>query len=227
MTWIKICGITNFEDAQTAVEAGADALGFVFYEKSPRRVDVATAREIIARLPERVEKVGVFIGESGPDISEMADMAGLTALQLYFGDGSISRTTVRDPHSRSPKKIFGVIPVQTFLDDQGRFEGFAFFTEPGNSIEGILFDSGNSQVPGGTGKTFDWEQMAPMLAGLNDHLRVIVAGGLNPANVAQAMRILRPWGVDVASGVETRPGKKDPDKVRAFISAVREADRVH
>lgn len=227
MTWVKICGITNLEDAQTAVDAGADAVGFVFYQKSPRRVDVETARQIIAKLPERVEKVGVFIGESEPDIWEMADMSGLTALQLYFGDGPISRTRVRDLHLQSPKKIFGVIPAQMFFDDRERFEGFGFFKEPGNSIDGILFDSGNSQVLGGTGKTFDWEQMAPTLTGLNDHLKVIVAGGLNSANVAQAMRILHPWGVDVCSGVEAGRRKKDPDKVRAFISAVREADRVH
>lgn len=221
MTWIKICGITNLEDALTAVEAGADALGFVFYEKSPRRVDVETAREIIAKLPERVEKVGVFVDESLEDVRELADRSCLTGLQLLSQGGSLSAAGLR---ASSVKRILTVFPVKALFN--GEFEG-GFFGKSENSIDGILFDSGSMQLPGGTGQAFDWAEMAPVINSFNGLVKTVVAGGLNPTNVAEAMRILHPWGVDVCSGVEARHGKKDPQKVKAFISAVREADRVH
>jgi phosphoribosylanthranilate isomerase len=227
MTWVKICGITNLEDAMTAVEAGADALGFVFYEKSPRRLDVETAREIVARVPEGVEKFGVFVDGSPEQIRELADQVGLTALQLHRTGISAKQGTVRDVRSFSSRKIFSVWPVPLLFDEEGRFEGVMWFQETGSEIDGIFLDSGNSKTPGGTGRVFDWTKIASDLLWLTKTFKVVVAGGLNSSNVADAMRILCPWGVDVASGVEARPGKKDPEKVKAFIAAVRAADNVH
>jgi phosphoribosylanthranilate isomerase len=137
------------------------------------------------------------------------------------------RPSARDLRSSSIRTIFAAIPAQLLFGESDEFEGFEYFKEPGNTIDGILFDSGGKQTPGGTGKMLDWAKMAGITAGLNNDLKVIVAGGLNSTNVGDAMRILHPWGVDVASGVEARPGKKDPEKVKAFIAAVREADKVH
>jgi phosphoribosylanthranilate isomerase len=227
MTWVKICGITNLEDAMIAVDAGADALGFVFYERSPRRINAESAREIIARVPEGVEKFGVFVDGSPEQICELADQVGLTALQLHRTGISAKQGAVRDARSSSQRKVFSVWPVPLLFDEEGRFEGVMWFQETGSEIDGIFLDSGNSKTPGGTGRVFDWAKIASDLPWLTKTFKVVVAGGLNPANVGDAMRILHPWGVDVASGVEVRPGKKDPEKVRAFISAVREADKVH
>lgn len=227
MTWIKICGITNPEDACTAVDAGADALGFVFYEKSPRKVDPETVRQIIQRIPARIEKVGVFVGMPAPEIREIADTAGLTALQLHPGSNPMSRIPVHDLLYEPAKKIFAVVTAQSLFQEQSKPEGSGFVEDQGKSIDGLLFDSGNAQTPGGTGKVFDWQKVASTVASFSDHFKIIVAGGLNPENVKEAMRILSPWGVDVCSGVELCSGKKDPGKVRAFIAAVHDADRIH
>ena len=215
MTWVKICGITNLEDALNAVEAGADALGFVFYEKSPRKVDVETAREIVAKLPERVEKVGVFVNQIEDSICDVADRVGLTSVQMHGDD--------EDPHvadlvvARRPqlKVVVGISMLRH------RPEGWAMMWRPDLGFA-FLLDSG-----GGTGQTFDWDKGTSAIEIIKHLGPVVIAGGLNPTNVADAMRMLRPWGVDVASGVEARPGKKDPEKVKAFIAAVREADKVH
>ncbi len=215
MIWVKICGITNLEDALTAVEAGADALGFVFYEKSPRKVDVETAREMVAKLPARVEKVGVFVNQLEDSICAVADKVGLTAVQLH-GDDEDPQVTDLLIERRPELKVMVAISM---LRD--RPEGWAMRWRPDLQFA-FLLDSG-----GGTGKTFDWEKGRSATEIIQHLGRVIIAGGLTPANVAEAMRILHPWGVDVASGVEARPGKKDPEKVKAFISAVREADQVH
>jgi len=214
MTWVKICGITNLEDALTAVKAGADALGFVFYEKSPRSIDVETAREIVAKLPERVEKVGVFVNQIEDSICDVADRVGLTSVQMHGDD--------EDPHvadlvvTRRPRlKVVVAISMLRY-----RPEGWAMMWRPDLGFA-FLLDSG-----GGTGQTFDWEKGREAIEIIKHLGPVIIAGGLNPKNVPDAIRILQPWGVDVASGVEARPEKKDPDKVRAFVAAVREADRV-
>lgn len=222
MTWVKICGITNLEDALTAVDAGADAVGFVFYEKSPRNVGVQTVREIVAKLPEHVEKLGVFVEESVAHIQETADRAGLTGLQLYHCEAPGKHVGNLNTADRD---IVLVLSASALLDDRGEFGG-GFFAIPSKG-ERILFDAGNALVPGGTGQTFNWAKMMAAIKWLNGQVKTIVAGGLNPANVSEAMRLLNPWGVDVASGVEASPGKKDPEKVRAFIAAVREADKLH
>lgn len=215
MTWVKICGITNLEDALTAVEAGADALGFVFYEKSPRKVDVETAREIVTKLPDSVEKVGVFVDQSEPSICETAEAAGLTAVQLHGDDQD---PYVADLVIRRRPRTKILVGISMLRDQPGGWasmwsadKGFVF-----------LLDTG-----GGTGNVFDWEKDQKSVQIIKHLGPVVVAGGLTPTNVAEAMRILHPWGVDVASGVEARPGRKDPEKVRAFLAAVREADQVH
>jgi phosphoribosylanthranilate isomerase len=219
MTWIKICGTTNLEDALLAVEAGADALGFVFYEKSPRYIDPTKAREIIERLPATVEKVGVFVGNSvNPSILHRA---GLTAIQLH----SLTPTSKRmlAEMSAISKMVFIVLPADRIF--RGRLGGFRWRSEAKDRVRAIVLDSATPKKPGGTGIPFDWHEAAPILAALDDDFKFVVAGGLNPSNVTEAIRILNPWGVDVVSGVESTPGKKDPGKVRAFISAVRQADK--
>jgi phosphoribosylanthranilate isomerase len=218
MTWVKICGMTNLEDALVAVEAGADAVGFVFYEKSPRRISVEAARKIVERLPPKVEKVGVFVNEVEDTLCDLADRAGLTAIQMH-GDNE-------DPHvadlvvAKRPKlKVLAAISMS-----QENPDGWAMMWLP-DVVHAFLVDSGDSSKPGGTGKTFDWSTTRPRLENIRKLGRVVAAGGLTPENVGEAIGTLRPWGVDVASGVEARPGKKDPEKVRAFVRAVREFDR--
>jgi phosphoribosylanthranilate isomerase len=218
MTWVKICGMTNLEDALVAVEAGADAVGFVFYEKSPRCVSVETAGEIVAKLPSKVEKVGVFVNEPPERVSAMADDAGLTAVQFH-GD------EYRSPERYSVGgKIFFSLPVVEILRDmRGQSGIFGLPRLP--KIAGILLDSGTQELRGGTGKTFAWGEAYPFVSVLKRLHPVVIAGGLTPSNVGWSAGFLKPWGVDVASGVEARPGKKDPEKVRAFVKAVREIDR--
>jgi phosphoribosylanthranilate isomerase len=212
MTWIKICGTTNLEDALTAVEAGADALGFVFYEKSPRKIDPESAREIVKNLPPNIERVGVFVNEPVERILSTAAQVGLTAAQLHGAD-SRNPEFIEALKIGRDLKLFLVLSAAE-IGDEWKVNG-----EPG--ISAVFFDSGTPQLPGGTGKTFDWKTAAPGIQTISEKVKVVVAGGLNPTNVADAIRILKPWGVDVVSGVESRPGKKDPLKVRSFINAIR------
>jgi phosphoribosylanthranilate isomerase len=217
MTWIKICGMTNLEDALVAVDAGADAVGFVFYEKSPRCVSVETARRIAEKLPEGVEKVGVFVGVSSI-VAGVSKEAGLTVAQIYLH----ARSTLPDEYlTNMPCRVIPAISPGAVGGNE--LCGFRVSDEVRNRVVAALIDSGNSERPGGTGKRLDWHAMAALAcrAGIN----LIVAGGLRPDNVGEAIEILKPWGVDVVSGVEASPGKKDPEKVRAFVRAVRDADR--
>ncbi len=214
MTWIKICGITNTEDALTAVEAGADALGFVFYEKSPRKVDPETAAALISQLPPSVEKVGVFFNHSERSIHDVVDQAGLTAIQLH-GDAEDPQVADLVTTSHPELKVLPAIPM---LDP--RPESWAMMWSP-ESVYAFLADSG-----AGSGRPFDWSATRDAVETMARRSRVAIAGGLNSHNVAEAIAILHPWGVDVSSGVEARPGKKDPAKIKAFIAAVRNADQV-
>jgi len=259
MTWIKICGITNREDALAAVEAGANAVGFVFYEKSPRRVAAAIARAIIADLPLAIEKVGVFVNDTVDHVLEVVHETGITAVQLHGDeDKEFSRALFHGLAIGSRRPIiFRSCPAQIF--DTPAEQGVGWdpvavgLVEPDEAykgkrvhrihvaedgdlflethgfrpgvITGVLLDSSTAGKPGGTGQTFDWERVQPWAGVINSIGKLIVAGGLNPGNVQEAIHILRPWGVDVASGVEREPGKKDPRKVRAFIQAVRETER--
>jgi phosphoribosylanthranilate isomerase len=249
MTWVKICGITNLEDALVAVDAGADALGFVFYDKSPRKVDVQTVREITSKLPDNVEKVGVFVGDTGQTLPAI-EHAGLTGIQLHL---SFERVGDQEKEygsglRRKQLRVFQALSMKAILDDQRVFKGlvrsFETFHRNGHYDGGPLkkqngrtakvqipigpfffLDAGTPSQPGGTGKTFDWKAAAPLVNSMRKNVYVVIAGGLNPSNVTTAIDTLHPWGVDVSSGVEAKPGKKDPEKVRAFVQAVRTAEK--
>jgi phosphoribosylanthranilate isomerase len=235
MTWVKICGMTNLEDALVAVEAGADAVGFVFYEKSPRCVSVETVREIVGKLPETVEKVGVFVNVAENDWAQIVGAAKLTAVQHYMpldpDVGSHQRRAADRTVFQVVPRFYLGIPLGLFVD-AGAIEDLArdferLGAELGkNGLDAWFLDSGGAGMPGGTGKTFDWAKAAPLALEITrSGQSAVIAGGLNSENVGEAMEILQPWGVDVVSGVEARPGKKDPEKVRAFVKAVRDFDR--
>jgi phosphoribosylanthranilate isomerase len=225
MTWVKICGITNLEDALTAVDAGADALGFVFYEKSPRYVGPEAAREIIKQLPEGVERVAVFAKASADEVTAMAMSSGTTAAQVYVdveapeGGAECAYCFEQLPRRNPPIKLIPVLSMQ-----RERPEGPAMMWNP-DAIHAFLLDSSSDGQPGGTGRPFDWAAKEPATKVIKSLANMIIAGGLTETNVAEAMHILKPWGVDVSSGVEADPGRKDPQKVRAFIRAVRQADK--
>lgn len=225
MTWVKICGTTNLEDALLAVDAGADALGFVFYEKSSRHVDVETVREIVRELPEKVEKVGVFVDQTAADIRGIVGQTNLTAVQLHRTTAvarDIPLVTQETAEQRfGASKLIAVVPGEKLANG-----GFLVADETRKQLYAVLIDSGSPLKPGGTGKPFGWnEETRGMLQAISFVVPVIVAGGLSSTNVGEAMALFQPWGVDVASGVESRPGKKDPDKVRAFVQAVRRAEK--
>ena len=210
MVWVKICGTTSLEDAQAAVDADADALGFIFAE-GPRRVAPLVARDIVRSLPERIEKIGVFVNETVERIREIALETGLTAVQL---SGYRSLDVLAKLKTEPGLQLIPVYRMPTVPDselfDFGRFDR-------------VLFDTAVEGKHGGSGRTWDWESGKAAIALLNGHVKVVVAGGLTPVNVADAVRILHPWGVDVSSGVECEPGKKDHEKVRAFVNAAKNA----
>jgi len=222
MTWIKICGITNFEDAQTAINAGADALGFVFYDKSPRRVEVGAAQNIVRELPNQIEKVGVFVDADADTIQETASHVGLTAIQLH-GQDSIDDVWL---DSRPLQERLGVSRLILAVPGDRLKQGGVLITDRAREeVFALLLDAQSDGNFGGTGVTFDWLGTRGMVQIISLKIPVIVAGGLTASNVADAIRILKPFGVDVSSGVEASPGKKDPEKVRTFIQAARAADK--
>jgi len=210
-----------------AVDAGADAVGFVFYEKSPRYVTVEAVRGIVKKLPEEVEKVGVFVGAAAEAVVEMSNAAGLTAAQVYPDSNGELPALSEEFFRKVQCDVIVAMPARVLegLRDN-KNGGFLLSCKALNRILAILVDSGNAQCPGGTGEKFDWELASGIRDVMNRNgVRMIVAGGLKPENVSEAIEILQPWGVDVVSGVEERPGKKDPEKVRAFVKAVRDFDR--
>ena len=203
MTRVKICGITNVEDALQAVEAGADALGFVLYDKSPRFVRPLEVRKIIAHLPPLVTTVGLFVNEPVPQIRRVMAAARLDVVQLH-GDEMPVQCLIE------PLRVIKALRVK----DAASLEGAAHYP-----VSALLLDAWCDQAYGGTGKQFDW-QLAKQLAGQR---RLILAGGLTPDNVTAAVRLVKPYAVDVSSGVEKAPGKKDHQKVTDFICQVRSA----
>jgi phosphoribosylanthranilate isomerase len=251
MTWIKICGMTNLEDALTAVEAGADAVGFVFYEKSPRNISVEAVREIVEKLPEGVEKIGVFV--DGPEVNPLKVLLdiGLSGTQTYpsaeGGEQMISHFVDLGPRPDPAKharfltaKFLTPLSMKIIGESEEEIQKLAanfaelgknrskkdFASERGTAT--VVLDSGDLRQPGGTGKTFDWHKAVPIAEGMRQGgVKLVVAGGLTAENVAEAIGILKPFGVDVVSGVEARPGKKDPEKVRAFVRAVRNAEKIY
>jgi phosphoribosylanthranilate isomerase len=193
---VKICGITSPEDALLAVSAGAFALGFNFHVASPRYVEVDRARAISAALPPGVWRVGVFVNRPRREVDEIAASAGLTALQFhgdeppeYCRGWRLTVVKAARVRTRADVERLAAYPVELMLVDA--------------YVEG---------VHGGTGERFDWS----LLRGI-DRTRLVLAGGLTPENVAAAVRTVRPFAVDVASGVEARPGIKDPEKVKQFV----------
>ncbi len=202
---VKVCGITNLEDAQAAVEAGADALGFVCYRKSPRFVDAEVIRAIVSELPPFVLPVGVFVNEEQKVVRDLLDRCGLVLAQLHGDETAAYCESLGRP-------VLKAIRLQSRSDflALAEFKGRAL-------VRGILVDAFSDAAYGGTGHRVDWN----LAAEASQLGRVILAGGLTPENVGEAIKIVRPYGVDVSSGVEANPGRKDHAKVRAFIKAAK------
>ncbi len=201
---IKICGITNAQDAQVAVEAGADALGFVFYSKSPRCIEPPVAKRIIAQLPPFVLSVGVFVNQEQETIRHIYDECGLAFAQLHGDETSTFCESLGRPVLRALR-----------LQDRGSLLALAEY-KGRMAVRGFVVDAFSSDTYGGTGQTVDWT-LAREVA---KSAPILLAGGLTPNNVQEAIQQVQPYGVDVSSGVEESPGKKDPAKIRAFTQAV-------
>jgi phosphoribosylanthranilate isomerase len=215
--WVKVCANTSLEDAQLAATAGADAVGFVFAE-SVRRVSVEQVRAITSHLPEAVAKYGVFVDAGVEEIAATIKECGLTGVQLHASqDAALARNLRELFPAVDGRARLGIVRVIHYGGDLAERLHEA---QQDDAIDAVLVDSRTATLLGGTGQRFDWQQARGNLACVAG-LRLVVAGGLNPDNVAEAVETLRPWGVDVATGVEASPGKKDPAKVRAFIENAR------
>jgi phosphoribosylanthranilate isomerase len=213
--WIKICANTSLADAELAVAAGADAVGFVF-APSPRRVTADQVREIAPRLPSTVEKIGVFVDSPIDAIVDIVRNCGLTGVQLHAGMDLKLPAQLRAEFGLG-LRILHVLHYGPEAQEQ------AAALAQDRSIDAVLVDSKTALAVGGTGVAFDWEAARKTLFVPGAQKRLIAAGGLNPQNVARAIATLTPWGVDVASGVEAVPGKKDGAKVLAFVTNARAA----
>jgi phosphoribosylanthranilate isomerase len=203
MVRIKICGITNLADALLAAELGADALGFIFYSKSPRKVTPDAAQEIIKRLPPLVLSVGVFVDEEAAVVQELAGRLGLDWVQLHGAETpnycrSLGRRVIKAFRVRDENSLLELEPYR-------------------GAAQAFLLDTYKPGQMGGTGETFNWD----LARRARTYGPIILAGGLTPENVARAMELAQPQAVDVASGVEAAPGKKDPEKLRNFFAALR------
>jgi phosphoribosylanthranilate isomerase len=222
--WVKICGTTTLEDARLAADAGADAVGFVF-APSPRRV---TASELSAMPLEKLgdaRRVGVFVSEGCEEIAYDIRAAQLTGVQLHGELKFAAIDQLRDEFGDDLLIIQSLHwPAEGISPGTERHLRAALLAivEHGGA-DAVLVDTKTPKASGGTGVTYDWERAREVLLEAGGDLRLIVAGGLNAGNVADAIRTLRPWGVDVASGVEAAPGSKDPEKVRAFVREARTA----
>lgn len=201
MTLIKICGITNLDDALAAVAAGADALGFNFYKPSPRYVTPRAAREIIDELPDSVLSVGVFVNEPMEQLKTIAEESGIAALQLH-GDESpeYCRELATDRY------VIKTLAVAR-EDDLKSIETY--------EVEAIMLDTRDSRLRGGTGKVFDWSLASQV------RQKLFLAGGLSPENVANAIETVRPYAVDACSALEDTPGKKNHERMRQFVTVAR------
>ncbi len=217
--WIKICGNTTLEDVQLAVAHGADAVGFVF-ASSPRQVTAEVASKIIEQLPGTLEKYGVFVDANFDAIVNTVRVAGLTGVQLHAADETGLAARLRKHFAESEQEIR---ILQVLHYDAESFHKQLHHMRAHSAVDAVLIDSRTATKVGGTGLAFDWNAARESFAREAPHSRLIVAGGLQPENVAQAIATLQPWGVDVSSGVESQPGRKDPARVAAFIQAARSA----
>lgn len=204
---VKICGITNWPDARRAIEAGCDALGFNFYPRSPRYIAPEAAAKIRARLPREIAAVGIFVNEPAKLVAELAGKLRLDFAQLH---GEETPAVARSVGRAAP--VIKAFPVGARFSAAriGRYPAAAFLLDAPRAANGLR---------GGTGRSFDWS----LARAAARYGRIVLAGGLTPENVAEAIRAARPAAVDVASGVERAPGQKDPRKLRAFLDAVASA----
>jgi len=208
MRWIKICGITNLEDAERAVSLGTDALGFVFAE-SRRRIEPEEAKRIIAALPRKVEKIGVFYNQDLSEVRRIGEYCRLDYFQLH-GEESMEYC-----RALAPGRIIKGIRVRK-PEDSANYE--RYFTV--KNVERILLDSFVEGNPGGTGERLNWRDWQEKL--LQIPLPVIIAGGINKDNLIELQRELKPWGIDLSSGVEQAPGKKDKKKLEELFALYKE-----
>lgn len=210
-TRIKICGITNPEDAVHAARLGVDAIGLVFYESSPRNVDLDQASTIVNALPPFVTRVGLFVDAAPEQIQGVLEKVGLDLLQFHGDESPTDCEGYNRPYIKAVRMREGV-------DCVAEAKRFA-------SSRGLLLDSYQHGVPGGTGEAFDWSQI-PAAIEQDTGKPIILAGGLNPANVGQAIALVNPYAVDVSGGVESVKGVKDQAKMTAFVEAVHAADAI-
>lgn len=215
MTRVKICGITNVEDAIAAAEAGADLLGFIFYPSSPRYITPERAREIIAELHQRTDApkfVGVFVDESIERVRQVMEQTEIALVQLH---GSESAEMMRELTPR----VYKSLRPRNRTEAQASAD--AYRAALNGNTPAFIVDAFNEKQFGGTGERVDWS----IAAKIAREYPILLAGGLKPENVADAIRAVQPWGVDVSSGVERSPGVKDQEKVRQFIEAAKNFSR--
>lgn len=213
--WVKICGNTTLSDARLAVDAGADAVGFVF-APSPRQVTAAQVAEITSGLPASIEKIGVFVDADFAVIANAIESCGLTGAQLHSGGAGDLALRLRERFGADLR----ILRVIHFGDDvETQLQAAA----EDSAIDGVLVDSRTAGAVGGTGVAYDWQAARATIFAPGRARKLIAAGGLRPENVAQAIAALRPWGVDVSSGVEAAPGRKDAARIHAFVANARAA----
>jgi phosphoribosylanthranilate isomerase len=219
--WIKICGNTSLEDALLAAEAGADAVGFVF-APSPRRVTAAEVAAITPHLPATVEKIGVFVDATLEEIVSTVQACGLTGVQLHFNADLNLPTRLREQLGPEVR----ILRVLHFNAESAKQSAVLMNEHARNPhVDAVLVDSQTTTAIGGSGIAFDWfEARKSLFQNTATRKRLVAAGGLNPANVAEAIATLCPWGVDVVSGVESAPGSKDIAKVGEFVAHARKRD---
>jgi len=216
-TRIKICGLARTEDVQTAVEAGADALGFVFYPDSPRYVTPDHARELIAAVPPFVTTVGLFVNAAASEVVQTVERTGISLLQFH---GEETAETCAGIAAAVNLPFIRAFRVKPDANPQDLIQYERKYRAASPRFSGLLLDS-HSQAYGGSGKVFDWTLISKEIA----H-QVVLSGGLSAQNVAGAIKRVQPYAVDVSSGVESSRGVKDAGKIRAFISAVHAVDQI-
>ena len=204
MTFIKICGITNVDDARAAVAAGADALGFNFYTLSPRYIAPPAAREIVEQLPSSILTVGVFVNEDSPDfVKKIASEAGVTAFQLHGDESPAYCRELSDRYVIKTLTVSGDFDIQTIQD---------------YDVNAIMLDTRDNNLRGGTGRVFDWSVAIEVNKVVP---KLFLAGGLSPENIGEAIELVRPYAVDACSALEDRPGIKNHERMRAFVELAR------